>query len=63
VNGRTVTVTDLQPGGPGELHVTFEPELGDLIEAEYRDSQADYDDGPGHQDHDEDDDQDTEADA
>jgi hypothetical protein len=39
------------------------PELGDLIEAEYRDSQADYDDGPNHQDYDEDDDQDTEADA
>jgi hypothetical protein len=63
VNGRTVTVTDLQPGAPGEPHVTFEPELGDLIEAEYRDSQADYDDGPNHQDYDEDDDQDTEADA
>jgi hypothetical protein len=39
------------------------PDLGDLIEAEYRDSQADYDDGPNHQDYDEDDDQDTEVDA
>jgi hypothetical protein len=39
------------------------PDLGPLFEDEHRRAQADYDDGPGHQDNDEDDDQDTEADA
>jgi hypothetical protein len=46
-----------------ERALLAEQQLDPMTEAEYRRAQADFDDGPGHQDYDEDDDQDTEVDA